>query len=258
MQGLISCFHSSEVQTILVRSSWGQLFTLGLAQCAHTLSLPSILTSIINHLQASIAQEKITASKVKLVTEHICRLQDCVSSLHKLQVDATEFAYLKALTLFSAGKKSIGKHFINFGHVYVFWTLPSSGIISDNVISGVWRKKVEVLQEAAWNELQRCVGSERLPRLLMRLPPLRSIDPRVLEDLFFAGLIGRVSVASVVPYILTMPDCKTEPEGHMGWPCRLFRKHYLRIEGRRHPTASLLSGINITSCKRLCSSWEGG
>lgn len=91
---------------MLVRSSWGQLFTLGLAQCAYTLSLPSILTSIINHLQASIAQEKITASKVKSITEHICRLQDCVGSLHKLQVDSVEYAYLKALTLFSAGKKS--------------------------------------------------------------------------------------------------------------------------------------------------------
>ncbi|XP_076224311.1 orphan steroid hormone receptor 2-like isoform X2 [Nomia melanderi] len=178
----------SEVQTTLVRSSWGQLFTLGLAQCAYTLSLPSILTSIINHLQASIAQEKITASKVKSVTEHICRLQDCVSSLHKLQVDSVEYAYLKALTLFSA----------------------------DNVLAGVWRKKVEVLQEAAWTELQQRVGSDRLPRLLLKLAPLRSINPRVLEDLFFAGLIGRVSVASVVPYILTMHDYKTEPESHMG------------------------------------------
>ncbi|CAD1476852.1 unnamed protein product, partial [Heterotrigona itama] len=174
----------SEVQTTLVRSSWGQLFTLGLAQCAYTLSLPSILTSIINHLQASIAQEKITANKVKSVTEHICRLQDCVSSLHKLQVDSVEYAYLKALTLFSA----------------------------DNVLAGVWRKKVEVLQEAAWTELQQRVGSNRLPRLLLRLAPLRSINPRVLEDLFFAGLIGRVSVASVVPYILTMQDYKAEPE----------------------------------------------
>ncbi|XP_043278841.1 nuclear receptor subfamily 2 group C member 2 isoform X2 [Venturia canescens] len=172
----------SDVQTTLVRSSWGQLFTLGLAQCAYTLSLPSILTSIINHLQASIAQEKITATKVKSITEHICRLQDCVSSLHKLQVDSMEYAYLKALTLFS----------------------------SDNVLADSWRKKVEVLQEAAWNELQQRVGSERLPRLLLRLAPLRSINPRVLEDLFFAGLIGRVSVASVVPYILSMQDCKAE------------------------------------------------
>lgn len=93
----------SEIQTSLVRSCWGQLFTLGLAQCAYTLSLPSILTWIINHLQANIAQEKMTANKIKSVTEHICRLQDCVSSLHKLQVDSVEYAYLKALTLFSSG-----------------------------------------------------------------------------------------------------------------------------------------------------------
>nr|KAF7417095.1 hypothetical protein H0235_011626 [Vespula pensylvanica] len=193
----------SEIQTTLVRSCWGQLFTLGLAQCAYTLSLPSILTSIINHLQASIAQEKITASKVKSVTEHICRLQDCVSSLHKLQVDSVEYAYLKALTLFSA-------------ETTLFTLLFISISLSDNVLAGIWRKKVEVLQEAAWTELQQRVGSDRLPRLLLKLAPLRSINPRVLEDLFFAGLIGRVSVASVVPYILTMQDCKPEPESHMG------------------------------------------
>ncbi|XP_058808601.1 orphan steroid hormone receptor 2 isoform X2 [Phymastichus coffea] len=178
----------SDIQTTLVRCSWGQLFTLGLAQCAYTLSLPSILTWIINHLQTSIAQEKMTANKIKSVTEHICRLQDCVSSLHRLQVDSVEYAYLKALTLFS----------------------------SDNVLAGVWRRRVQCLQEVAWTELQQRVGSERLPRLLLRLAPLRSINPRVLEDLFFAGLIGKVSVASVVPYILTMQDCcKMEPEGQL-------------------------------------------
>lgn len=80
------------------------MFTLGLAQCAFTLSLPNILSSIINHLQASIAHEKITPNRVKLITEHICRLQESVSSLHKMQVDSREYAYLKALCLFSSGK----------------------------------------------------------------------------------------------------------------------------------------------------------
>lgn len=84
------------------------------------------------------------------------------------------------------------------------------------MLAGVWHKKVEVLQDAAWTELQQRVSSDRLPRLLLRLPPLRSINPRILEDLFFAGLIGRVSVASVVPYILSMPDYKPETESHMG------------------------------------------
>ncbi|XP_044007020.1 nuclear receptor subfamily 2 group C member 2-like isoform X1 [Aphidius gifuensis] len=178
----------AEVQTTLVRSSWGQMFTLGLAQCAFTLSLPNILSSIINHLQASIAHEKITPNRVKLITEHICRLQESVSSLHKMQVDSREYAYLKALCLFS----------------------------SDNVLTDDWRKKVEVLQEAAWTELQQRVGNERLPKLLMRLAPLRSINPRVLEDLFFAGLIGRASVASVVPFILGMQDCKSDSDVQMG------------------------------------------
>lgn len=86
---------------------------------------------------------------------------------------------------------------------------------TDNILADAWRKKVEVLQEAAWSELQQRVGSDRLPRLLLRLAPLRAINPRVLEDLFFAGLIGRVSVASVVPYILGMQDCKTESDAQM-------------------------------------------
>lgn len=191
------------------------MFTLGLAQCAYTLSLPGILTSIINHLQASIAQEKVTAGKVKCVTEHICRLQDCVSSLHKLQVDSVEYAYLKALTLFSAGKQMANSEVYLFLY-YEYWSKTRLLSFSDNVLAGIWRKKVEVLQEAAWTELQQRVGSDRLPRLLLRLAPLRSINPRVLEDLFFSGLIGRVSVASVVPYILTMQDYKTEPESHAG------------------------------------------
>lgn len=108
----------------MVRCSWGQLFTLGLAQCAYTLSLPSILTWIINHLQASIAQEKMTANKIKSVTEHICRLQDCVSSLHKLQVDSVEYAYLKALTLFSAGmcnEFETSKLYLEFLKLFINW-----------------------------------------------------------------------------------------------------------------------------------------
>lgn len=93
--------------------------------------------------------------------------------------------------------------------IVFFWLL-------DNVLTDDWRKKVEVFQEAACTELQQRVGNERLPKLLMRLAPLRSINPRVLEDLFFAGLIGRASVASVVPFILGMQDCKSDTDVQMG------------------------------------------
>lgn len=44
----------------------------------------------------------------------------------------------------------------------------------------------------------------RFSNLLLRLGPLRSLQPDILEELFFAGLIGNVQIDSVVPYILKM------------------------------------------------------
>jgi hypothetical protein len=38
------------------------------------------------------------------VTDHICRLQEYVNGMARLQVDEHEYAYLKAITLFSAGE----------------------------------------------------------------------------------------------------------------------------------------------------------
>lgn len=33
---------------------------------------------------------------------------------------------------------------------------------------------------------------------------MRALEPQVLEELFFAGLIGQVQIDSVIPYILRM------------------------------------------------------
>jgi len=110
---------------------------------------------------------------------------------------------------------------VNFDNIQEFNTIAKANLnislsFLDNVLAGTWRKKVEVLQEAAWTEFRQRVGPDKLPRLLLKLAPLRSINPRVLEDLFFAGLLGRVSVPNVVPYILSMQNYKTESESHMG------------------------------------------
>lgn len=48
-------------------------------------------------------------------------------------------------------------------------------------------------------------------RLLLRLPPLRALEPNILEELFFAGLIGQVQIDSVIPYILRMGNSISNP-----------------------------------------------
>lgn len=51
-------------------------------------------------------------------------------------------------------------------------------------------------------ELRICFG--RLTRILARLPALRLMNSSITEELFFTGLIGNVSIDSIIPYILKM------------------------------------------------------
>ncbi len=45
---------------------------------------------------------------------------------------------------------------------------------------------------------------DRFGKLLLRLPALRLLNPGIMEELFFAGLIGNVQIDSIIPYILRM------------------------------------------------------
>lgn len=127
----------SDIQCTLVRSAWCELFALGLAQCSQVMSLATILTAIVSHLQSSVQQgeksqylcllsgilkleivggflcpnrfrfisliDKLSLQRVKHVTDHIYKLQEYVGTMLRLQVDEHEYAYLKAIALFSPG-----------------------------------------------------------------------------------------------------------------------------------------------------------
>lgn len=65
-------------------------------------------------------------------------------------------------------------------------------------------------QEKAHIELENyCLSDKanqphRFANLLLRLPSLRLISAQIMEELFFAGLIGSVQIDSIIPYILRM------------------------------------------------------
>lgn len=171
---------NNDVQMLLVRSCWCEMFVLGLAQCSHSMYLPTILGAILNHLQSPIAFDKNNSDRVKLVTDHIMKLQNYVQTMENLQVDATEFAYIKALVLFCP----------------------------DNSCTD--SKQVERFQEKAHVELRNYIqevhpqNPDRLCKLLLRLPALRSVNPGIMEELFFSGLTGSVQIDSIIPHILRM------------------------------------------------------
>ncbi|XP_008287745.1 nuclear receptor subfamily 2 group C member 2 isoform X1 [Stegastes partitus] len=170
-----------EANTSLVRACWNELFTLGLAQCAHVMNLSTILAAIINHLQSSIQDDKLSGERVKQVMEHIWKFQEFCNSMTRLETDSYEYAYLKAIVLFSPDHPGVD----------------SSG-------------QIEKFQEKALMELQDYVqktypeDTYRLTRILTRLPALRLMNSSITEELFFTGLIGNVSIDSIIPYILKM------------------------------------------------------
>ncbi|KAF7661692.1 hypothetical protein LDENG_00255910 [Lucifuga dentata] len=165
----------------LMKACWNELFALGLAQCSNIMNVGTILSAIISHLQTSLQEEKLSPERVKLVMEHIWRMQEFCNSMSKLSPDAYEYAYLKAIILFSPDHPGI-----------------------DNT------PQIEKFQEKAYMELQDYVtrtypeDSYRLSKLLLRLPALRLMSAAVTEELFFAGLIGNVQIDSIIPYILKM------------------------------------------------------
>ncbi|KAB5567674.1 hypothetical protein PHYPO_G00235600 [Pangasianodon hypophthalmus] len=170
-----------ECNTSLVRACWNELFTLGLAQCAQVMSLSTILAAIVNHLQSSIQEDKLSGERVKLVMEHIWKLQEFCNSMAKLETDGYEYAYLKAIVLFSPDHPGLNSC-----------------------------SQIEKFQEKAQMELQDYVqktypdDTYRLARTLMRLPALRLMSSSITEELFFTGLIGNVPIDSIIPYILKM------------------------------------------------------
>ncbi|KAM3833452.1 nuclear receptor subfamily 2 group C member 1 isoform 2-T3 [Vipera latastei] len=85
----------------LVKACWNELFTLGLAQCSQVMNVATILTAFVNHLHNSLQQDKLSADRGKLVMEHIFKLQEFCNSMVKLCLDGYEYAYLKAIILFS-------------------------------------------------------------------------------------------------------------------------------------------------------------
>ncbi|XP_062441479.1 nuclear receptor subfamily 2 group C member 2 isoform X1 [Rhea pennata] len=200
-----------DCNTSLVRACWNELFTLGLAQCAQVMSLSTILAAIVNHLQNSIqegvsglrctdlteisqwdrsvhrrnedkiGEDKLSGDRIKQVMEHIWKLQEFCNSMAKLDIDGYEYAYLKAIVLFSPDHP---------------------GLTSST--------QIEKFQEKAQMELQDYVqktypeDTYRLARILVRLPALRLMSSSITEELFFTGLIGNVPIDSIIPYILKM------------------------------------------------------
>lgn len=89
---------------MLLQNCWVELFVIGFAQSSHIISVPTVMSSLINFMNNAIAQEKMAPSKLKKLSEHIWKVNEFIQEINKLDVDDVEFALLRFIILFNPGK----------------------------------------------------------------------------------------------------------------------------------------------------------
>ena len=79
-------------------------------------------------------------------------------------------------------------------------------IISDDIDIESQDQLVKI-RDKTIRELKDHCGKKsetRFTDLFLRLPPLRTIQPEVLEEIFFVGDIGKVQIVKIIPDLLKM------------------------------------------------------
>lgn len=143
--------NSTEMETAVMKTAWSELFAIGLVQCQNLLSLSSVMSALLLHLQTN-----CTSSRLTNIANHCARLQYFIKSAHLFNMDDYEYAALKALILFSPERYS------QFGF----------GVV--NAVGEIERLILEQLQ----NHIESCEEAEegeslRLSKMLLLIPQLR-------------------------------------------------------------------------------------
>lgn len=160
----------------LLTKSWPDLFVLGLAQAKEEVSLCKIFECICAQFEKISTLERVAVSRVKQVTSTLSKIKEYVQALEKLNLDETEFALLKAIAVFGSDQLTANSDYLN--------------LVTDKLVTQLRTHTPD--------------DENRFSKLLLRLSPLRSIVPDVIEEIFFTGLIGNVQIDTVLPHILAM------------------------------------------------------
>ncbi|KAJ2939417.1 hypothetical protein O0L34_g10847 [Tuta absoluta] len=182
-----------EIQVILLKKCWPELFVLGLLKFNQALSLTSLLPLMVSHLQ-SVLRERADCSergndiqppeittadysdeRITEVVSMLSRLQQFLAAGDSLRLTEREHAHLRALCLFSP-----------------------------DGVPDFLSPKLQDYQSRVLRSLKLLCSSDdnRLATLLLQLPTLRSFTGPFLEDVFFVGFVGDVSIDDVVPHLL--------------------------------------------------------
>ncbi|XP_054427782.1 nuclear receptor subfamily 0 group B member 2 [Pteronotus mesoamericanus] len=173
-------------QRQLLRSCWGSLFLVGLAQDTVTFEVAeapvsSILKKILLEEPSSSSGTGQRPDRPQPSFAAVQWLRCCLESLWSLELGPKEYAYLKGTILFSPDMPGL------------------------QASSHIWQLQQEAHQALCEVLESWCpAGQGRLARVLFTASTLKSIPPSLLGDLFFHPVIGDVDIAGLLEDMLLL------------------------------------------------------
>ncbi|XP_040572678.1 nuclear receptor subfamily 2 group F member 1-B isoform X2 [Lepeophtheirus salmonis] len=156
-------------QVGLLRMVWSELFVLNASQCHMPLHVAPLLVA------AGLHASPLAADRVVAFMDHIRVFQEQVEKLKALQVDAAEYACLKAIVLFSTDPP---------------------GLTDITLIEQLQEKSQCALDD--YCKIHHPTKPSRFGKLLLRLPSLRTVSSAVIEQLFFIRLVGKTPIETLI------------------------------------------------------------
>ncbi|KAB1275794.1 Nuclear receptor subfamily 2 group E member 1 [Camelus dromedarius] len=216
---------SLQDQLMLLEDAWRELFVLGIAQWAIPVDANTLLAV------SGMNGDNTDSQKLNKIISEIQALQEVVARFRQLRLDATEFACLKCIVTFKAGKQTqtaSGSIFDSHGDLHVLLLpihfqrvlSPSAFPVMPIIVS--WSSflvpthsgselrsfrnaaAIAALQDEAQLTLNSYIHTRyptqpcRFGKLLLLLPALRSISPSTIEEVFFKKTIGNVPITRLL------------------------------------------------------------
>ncbi|PIO75394.1 zinc finger, C4 type [Teladorsagia circumcincta] len=184
----------------VMKTKWCDLFVLGLMQCAEEVGLSRMLEAMNSHLAACSRVGQLKPDKFEEVSQQINFLLLLVNRFAEAKLSPMEFAYLKLVSFTSndipTSTCASDTRPLNVTACQELYEHVMASSSSDDSTSEDNETHVTATSVGA--------AIERYSRLLQLLPNLRWFRESVLVELFFSGLIGNLSIETVIPFVLKM------------------------------------------------------
>lgn len=152
-------------QAILLEEGWSELFVLSAAQFSLPVDMGPLLSA------AGLQVDKAPTDKIVAGMADIRLLQNVVARFKRVEIDSTEYACLKAIVLFKPDLR---------------------GLRAPHMVERLQDQAQAMLGEHCRS--QNPDQQVRFGKLLLMLPSLRSVSPKMIEDLFFRGALDNVPI----------------------------------------------------------------